>query len=106
GVLTGDATDSTMMGTTYRQAESEMHQQLIGQLTTLTGLVQTAGAALLTTSTAHTAPITGPVIGAPTLATGANSLLSASQIITQMMTQLQTFEAKSGTFLSQKNKSD
>jgi hypothetical protein len=120
GVLTGSATDSTMMGTTYRTAQQTMHTTVMPLLTALSTLIATAGGSvtaasvgLATAAVAHLAPIAGPIIGSPAIATAGVSLVaagaaltSAGPLVAQIMAAIQTLEGQSDAFLSKKNKSD
>jgi hypothetical protein len=106
GLLVGDATDAMVKGTTYRSAEQSLHMQLSTGLTTLMGLVTTAGAGLSGAGVAHLTPVVGPIIGAPLLSAAGAAVTGIVPIITQMLTAIQTFEAQAATYLSTKNKLD
>lgn len=120
GVLTGAATDATMMGTTYRTAQQAMHQTVIPLLTSLSGLIATAGAgvaaaggSIATAAGFHAIPVAGPIIGAAPLGAGAGSLATAgvalstaAPLVMSIMVAIQGFEAGDLTYLSKKNKSD
>jgi len=59
GLRVGAATDSMLKGTTYRNAESNFHQSLLTDLTSLTTQIGIAAAALA----GSTAPLSVPVVG-------------------------------------------
>lgn len=105
GVLTGSATDATLLGASYRTAQTSLHATVMPLLVTLSGLLTTAGAALATAAGVHVIPIAGPIVGAPAMGTAAASLSTAGPLIAQIMAAIQTFEAQ-GPFLSTKNRSD
>lgn len=90
GLQVGDATDSFILGTTYRNGESQMNNALQGALQAL----QTATQAL---ATAASAPPLTP------LGTGFQSLSIAFQ---QMSQAIQQFEANASQYLSTKNNTD
>jgi phage gp45-like len=106
GVLTGDATDSTMMGSTYRSAESIKNEAMMNFLIQISALITSAGASLAAAATVHNIPVAGPIIGVPAIGAAATALSAAGPLIAQLMVQIQNFELRSQTYLSQKNKSD
>jgi hypothetical protein len=120
GVLTGAATDATMMGTTYRSAEAIMHATVMPLLVSLTTALATAGTSLATAGAqlqaagiAQKVPIAGAVAAsvplqaasAATIA-AATAITSTGPLVAQIMTAIQTFEGKALTYLSKKNQSD
>lgn len=105
GVLTGEATDHTLLGESYRKEQQKMHNQLLSLINTLKGLLQTAGAALTTASTTAIPPFTPPVAVAP----AGVALTTAANVAGQMAQAIQDFEQAAGqknSFLSKDNKSD
>lgn len=102
----GDATDFMLLGTTYRNAESQLNQQLLAQLQSLFGFVNGAGAALSAASGPIAIPIVGGGLAAPSFALAGSQLIAAAQLINQMATAINQFEANAQTYLSQKNKLD
>lgn len=106
GVLIGAATDNTMLGSTFRKDLSDCNSTLISGLLTISNLILTAAIGITTAAAAHATPITGPVVGAPSLAAAGAALQSTVPTVNQMMLALQTLEAKSAGHLSTKNKSD
>ena len=99
GVLTGAASDATLMGTTYRAAEAQLHSQLLAGLQALTAGLTALGAGL-----AAAAPLT-PLAAVP-LAAAAAGATAAIASVTVMTAALTAFEAQAPTYLSLKNKSD
>lgn len=106
GVLTGSASDFTMLGSTFRRDLSSCNNTLISGLLTLSNLILTAAVGITTAAAAHATPVTGPVVGAPSLTAAGVALQSAVPTINQMMVALQTLEAQAAGHLSTKNKSD
>jgi hypothetical protein len=89
GVSIGMATDATLKGSSFRNAQQDMHNNLKGALDGVAAALNTA-ASMLTWN------IPG---AAAALGSAAGSLGAASSA-------LQSFESKSSQFLSDKNKSD
>lgn len=106
GVELGDATDSMLLGTTYRSAEQQLHQDIVSGLTGLATKVGTAAALLNTAGSAMSVPIIGPVTAGPQIINAAAQLLQAVQDIVKMTTAVSSFEGKANTYLSKKNKLD
>lgn len=108
GVKAGGAgaNEAFVLGTTYRQNESQWHGQLQAQLGVLSGLIATAGASLTTAAAAHVTPIAGPIIGAPALAAAAAAITSMVSSITALQTAVTQMEARTADYLSKKNFGD
>ena len=106
GVYSGDATDATMLGDTYRNSETELHNQLMVDLTALAAQVGAAGAGLTSAAPQMAIPVVGGALAAPFVAASGAALTSAVANITKMVADIATFEAKALTYLSKKNKSD
>lgn len=106
GVLTGDATDYQLMGTTFRNQQQTLHSTIMPLMSTLNGLFMTAGTALTTAGAAHVTPIAGPIIGAPAVTAAGTALLNAGPIFTQLMNAFQSFEQHASEYLSTKNQHD
>ncbi|NDD84345.1 hypothetical protein EBZ38_08750 [bacterium] len=106
GLLVGNATDSMMKGTTYRNAEANKNSQLISALGQLAGYLTTAGIGITTASGLHSVPIAGPIAGAAPLAAAATALASAATAVSQMISAITSFESQSFTYLSTVNKND
>lgn len=92
GVHVGDATDAWMLGTTYRNGESQMNTQLSSAL-------MTASIALTTAAPLNAIPIIGGILAAPLFITIATQLGMMSGAV-------QTFEGQAPTYLSKKNLTD
>jgi hypothetical protein len=100
GVQTGDATDATMMGDTFRNAQKTMNnalsqgfQDLIQQLTQI--------------GIAVNGPLKIPMVGgAAASAVAGPAVIQCVQIVGKMMAAIKTFEGQSSGYLSTKNKSD
>lgn len=115
-----DANQALVMGTVYRQNESQCNQTLIQQLTVMATLIQEmsiaatiAGAGISGAASAHSAPIVGPIIGAPLLASAgvgittiATSLASMGTAVAQMFQAIAQLEASTDLYLSKKNTTD
>lgn len=100
GVLTGAATDATMMGDTYRRAEQTLHQQLTTGFTSLTtqlGIISAAANGPMAI------PVYGASIAGPIIGTAAAQMATA---VGQMIAAIQSFEGQAAKYLSLKNKSD
>lgn len=106
GVHIGAATDKTMMGSTYRDAEHSMNQDLQTGLTNIAiklgligGFLQTAGAAMVV-------PVTGAVAAAAPITAASQALVQVVQDIQKMVQSIAQFEANAEKYLSSKNLSD
>ena len=106
GVHVGGATDAWMLGTTYRQKEGMMNQQLSGYLNALNSLIMTAATSLQVASGLHKIPIAGPIAGSVPLQAAAVALQSAGPLFAQMASAITTFESSASSYLSTKNKND
>lgn len=106
GLMVGNATDSMMKGTTYRNAESTQNNQLMSALTQLAGFLTTAGVSITAASGLHSIPVAGPIIGAAPLTAAATALTSAATAVSQMISAITSFEGQSATYLSTVNKND
>lgn len=106
GVKVGDATDAWMLGSTYRQAEGQMNQQLSGYLTSLATAISTAATALQAAATAQKVPIGGAVAASIPLQAAATALTSAGPLLSQMGSAITSFESNGSSYLSKKNKND
>jgi len=122
GTLVGGdaATQSFMMGTTYRAAETILHTTMITALTTMATLLATlaalhatAGAGIAGAAAAHVVPVAGPIIGAPLLLTASVSFIAMGPVIGGLASAVgiligavTAFEAGTVTYLSLKNKND
>ncbi len=100
GVELGDATDDMMLGTTYRDAESQMLKDLQTGFNNLFNKLTTIGSQL--TSAVSAAP------GAPVTAcvTAGTQLIQAALDLQKMGQTIATFEAKADQYLSGKNRLD
>jgi hypothetical protein len=106
GVKVGDATDSWMLGSTYRQAEGQMNQEISGYLQSVETLLSTCATALMAAATANAVPMTGGAAAATPFNAAAAALEAAGPLIGQAATALTTFESSASTYLSTKNKND
>ncbi len=115
-----DAAEALMMGTTYRDKETSLHNTLKSNLTSLATSLTTLGISHTTAGTAITSgsvplaiPMVGGVAAAPFFATAGATILAMTATITQMattITQMQMaiaqFEASSSQYISSKNFAD
>ena len=106
GILNGAATDAFVLGTTYRQAQSTMDNQLTAELTTAGSVITAAAAQLTAAGAVLTVPIIGNLIAGPMIAAAAAQLVSAGAALTSAATAITTFEALTLDFLSTKNFTD
>lgn len=106
GVKVGDATDKWPLFSTYRDGESQMDSKLESYFTTLQTLFTTAASTLTSITAPIAIPIVGGAIAAPLFTTAGTTMLSAAQIMGQVMAAIQAFEAAAQTYLSKKNTND
>jgi hypothetical protein len=93
-----NASEALVMGSTYRQNESQMHQQMQTALAALAGMVQSAGVTI--SAAAASNPLLAGLAGA-----GA-ALTTAGAKVAELQTAISTFEASASQYLSQKNTTD
>jgi hypothetical protein len=96
----GQATDHFILGDTYRNAESDLNNQLQTGLNNAAGKLQAAAAQL--------SAAVGPVPTQPIVAVNAAGplILAAAAELTKMAQAIANFEAKANQYLSKKNKTD
>lgn len=104
GVQTGDATDATVLGDTYRNAEGQMHQKVAAALNAAAGATGGVAAGITAAGVNLTLGDTAGAGGA--LATAAGALGSLAAQLGQAAAAIQAFEAQASSYLSTKNKSD
>jgi hypothetical protein len=106
GVEHGDATDKMLLGTTYRNAENQLHTKMTSALSTLQALVTTAGINLTTAASLNSTPLIGGTLAGPTFAAAAAAITSMPSAIANLVSAINAFEAQREQFLSKKNKLD
>jgi hypothetical protein len=92
------ASEALVMGTTYRNGEAQMHQQIQAVLGSLMGAIQTAGSAI------SAAAASNPILAG--LAPAGAALSAAGPMVAQLQSAISTFEASASQYLSQKNTTD
>ncbi len=100
GLQVGKASDSMMLGSTYRTAQQTMNQTLSTQLTTLAtqlGLIAVA------VNGPMKIPIAGPIAASAAMGP---ALIQCVTAVGQMISAIATFEGQGQTYLSQVNKND
>lgn len=103
GVHVGGATDQWVKGTTYRNAESSMNNQLLSVMQSVSQQLTDAATSLQTAAIANA--ISGST-AAPDFSKAAVALAQMGALFVQMAGVIQVFEAASGTYLSNKNLTD
>lgn len=109
GVLTGDASDHTLLGESFRNAQQQMNTKFQAQLKQLQSLLVTAASALTTAGSSMVTPVAGAVAAAPQITAAATALQAAAAVAGQLGQAVADFEQAAGqknSFLSQYNKSD
>jgi len=105
GVLVGDATDYWMLGTTYRNGESQLNSQLKSYLQTLGKMSDDVAQGF-----AKGVPKLGAVGTLPDAVAEIGKALAIwntmGSVFNQMANAIQTFEAQAPRYLSPKNKTD
>ncbi len=104
GVLTGDATDFTILGETYRHSEDSMLQGILEALDKASAAMVLSAQALNVAATALTANT--PIVAGPAVATAAQALTSAATPLAQASGAISGFLLDAESYLSKKNKSD
>lgn len=120
GVTIGTGSDQLLKGTTFRNAQTQLHAQLQTALTNAAAAATTAVSALATTGAGETligslnlTPVVGPIISAPlhaangiALAAAAASLANVAAALTSAVAALTAFEAGGVGYLSTRNNAD
>lgn len=106
GLEIGDATDKMILGSTYRDAESSLNQDIQTSCANLATKMGTIGGALQIAATTMKVPISGPVAAAPSFDTVGQLLLQAVQDFQKIAQSIAKFEAQANKYLSARNKSD
>lgn len=106
GTQIGQATDFFVKGTTYRNAEVSLHNQLTTIFTQLQAQILAVSISLQTAGAAMVTPVTGAVAAAPAITAAAATLNVASTAFTRIVSALSTFEGQASQYLSTLNKSD
>lgn len=106
GVHVGGASEDWMMGSTFRQQQQTLHNTMLGQLNTLSGLISTAATSLQAASVAQKVPVAGAIAASVPLQLAATALTSAGPIFSALASAITSFEAQAATYLSKKNKND
>lgn len=103
GVHVGGATDQWVKGTTYRNAESSINNQLLSVMQSISQQLTDAATSLQTAAIANA--LSGSA-AAPDFSKAAVALAQMGALFVQMAGVIQVFEAASGTYLSNKNLTD
>lgn len=106
GVHVGGASESWMMGSTYRQAESTMHQTMQGLLSSICTALTTVATQLTLAASIQKPPIAGAIAASVPLQAAAVALTPVPAMFTALSTAISTFEGPASTYLSTKNKND
>lgn len=106
GVEHGSATDAMVLGTTYRNAENQMHTKITASLQFLQSLVTVAASNMTTASTLITIPVTGGTLAGPSFAAAAIAMTSMPSAIAQLVSAINAMEGQSDQYVSRKNKLD
>lgn len=104
GVSTGTATDATMLGTTYRDAEHEMNQGVLAYMAAMGSTANEASSAFSSASIAIGLSEFGTASAA--LGAAAGSMSTLGDQFKAVHDIIQRFEKKADQYLSKKNKSD
>lgn len=112
----GDATDKMLLGSTYRDAQNDLHNDLIRSFGDVRTFLNTAATQLQIAGNAMAVPVTGAVAAGPNIVSAANMIMQASLRMEQIAQAMKDFEyEKRGTtgsledsdrYLSKKNKLD
>lgn len=106
GLQVGAATDNMVLGSTYRRAEGQLHNQLQAAFQSLNTMLLAIGTQLSSAGASMVTPVTGAVTAAPAIALAGATATAAAGVCAQAMSALATFEAQAASYLSTKNKSD
>ena len=106
GIKIGEATDSLLKGTTFRNQQQRLHNQMVSTLSTLQGNITTAAVALTSAGASMATPVSGAVAAGPQITAAATALNLASQAIAQLSSAISSFEGSASQYLSKNNSSD
>jgi len=106
GVELGSADDFMLMGSTYRQNEQTLHNQLVAGLNTLSAQLTTAGAQFTSGSAVLAVPVIGCTLAAPFFAPASAANTTSIAGIQTMISGINAFESQANRYLSDKNKLD
>jgi hypothetical protein len=104
GLLVGDANEAFMLGTTYRQNETQLHNNLIAKLTSAISMLN------ISCSVANTS--LAPALGGPLaavagpLSTVIASVQSLASTLGDIVSEITTFEGATANYISKKNFGD
>lgn len=105
GLYVGDATDATVLGTTFRTAQQTMHQTMAPLLDSISTTITTAATNLQIAAGLHKVPVIGAVLGSVNLQIAATALNALSPLFSSLSASIKNYES-GGPYLSSKNKSD
>lgn len=106
GVMTGDATDFTVLGTTYRRAEHLANEFLQNALLQISQTLLAAVTSLTTAIPLNGIPVIGGTLATPSLTAAVSAISALIPLITAMSAAIKTLETHPTSYLSIKNKSD
>lgn len=107
GLHVGKATDETMLGTTYRNAENKMHETLKEKLKAIQSKLNDAASNLsIAGSFDSWMAVSGPMITAGNLSSAGSSLSGAASLAGEMADAIDKFESDKEKYLSKINKND
>lgn len=101
GVLTGNATDFTMLGSTFRTAQKKMNRAVSSAATQANSALQQASQYLSATSSGLTSPSAAAAMG-----NAAAAIAQAAVAISAIASAINSFESNASKYLSKVNKSD
>jgi hypothetical protein len=101
GVRIGEATDFFILGSTYRDAESQMHQSVTDALDQAASILNQAGASLIVAAGAAVYSTAAPQIGS-----AGTRIVVASTFLRAARAAILSFEQGADSYLSTRNKSD
>jgi hypothetical protein len=106
GTHIGAATDSMLLGDTYRQAEALCNQTNSKAFQAAGAAATAAGGMLTTAAPLNAIPMVGGILALPLLLTAAQALTTLGTQLSIAGTSLNTFENQYDRYLSTKNKND
>ena len=106
GVMTGDATDATILGDTYRNAESQRNKNAAQSYQQLAMKMNMAGAFMTVAAQLMKVPQVGAAAASSLIDQAAQAFIQAGQAFAQISGGLNSLEGQASQFLSKKNKSD
>lgn len=106
GLQVGNANEAFVLGTTYRNAETQMNQLNSKMFQSASTLFQTAATSLQTAAPLNAIPMVGGVLAMPSLIAASTAMLAGAQMLNIISNTINQFENYSDKYVSNRNFGD